>query len=215
MAENSTPAQQKRVLFLTASEYGEANVVLAVAYELLLRQKYEVHIGSFSPLESRVKELNSQAENAASSQAVFHTVSGPSIDEILRARDDFFGPYSPGVRGAINSFKISIPVIATAWDGPGYMVGYKSCLEVISSVQPDLLVVGSLMNQGHDACQTLQKRYLILSPNTFREILGKQQPILSQLFRYPACVIFSVIFNFQILTNPELHRRTHIQSPGT
>lgn len=174
------------MLFLTASEYGEANVVLAVAYELLLRQKYEVHIGSFSPLKSRIKELNSVAESVTSSQAVFHTVAGPSIDEILTAREDFFGPYPPGVQGAINSFKISIPVIATAWDGPGYMVGYKSCLEIISNVQPDLLVVGSLMNQGHDACQTLQKKYIILSPNTFREILGKQQPILSQLLTYPA-----------------------------
>jgi hypothetical protein len=77
MAENPPASEQKKVLFLTASEYGESNVVLAVAYELLLRQKYEVHIASFSPLESRVKEISSLAASAASSQAVFHTVAGP------------------------------------------------------------------------------------------------------------------------------------------
>lgn len=188
MAEETVTPEPKRVLFLTASEYGEANVVLAVAYELLLRQKYEVHIGSFSPLEPRIKELNTFATSVVSNQAVFHTIAGPSADEILKARDDFFGPYPPGIRGAINSFKVTIPVIATAWDGPGYMVGYKSCLEVIHNVKPDLLVVGSLMNQGQDACQTLHKKYVVLSPNTFREILSKQQPILSQLLTYPACV---------------------------
>jgi UDP:flavonoid glycosyltransferase YjiC (YdhE family) len=57
MAENPRALEQKKVMFLTASEYGESNVVLAVAYELLLRQKYEVHIASFSPLESRVRRL--------------------------------------------------------------------------------------------------------------------------------------------------------------
>jgi hypothetical protein len=107
MAEKSVKSEQKRVLFLTASEYGEANVVLAVAYELLLRQKYEVHIGSFSPLQSRVEELNSLA--AIPNPAVFHTVAGPSINEILTARDDFFGPYPPGIRGAIDSFKLLYP----------------------------------------------------------------------------------------------------------
>lgn len=184
MAEKPVKPEQKRVLFLTASEYGEANVVLAVAYELLLRQKYEVHIGSFSPLKSRVEELNTLASTP--NPAVFHTVAGPSINEILTARDDFFGPYPPGIQGAIDSFRVSIPVIATAWDGPGYMVGYESCLEIIREVKPDLLVVGSLMNQGHDACQTLQMKCVILSPNTFREILMKQQPVLSQLLVYPA-----------------------------
>ena len=177
---------QKRVLFLTASEYGESNVVLAVAYELLLRRNYEIHIGSFSPLAARVKEINSLAASVASSPAVFHTVAGQAVDQILNARDDFFGPYPPGVRGGIDTFKVTIPVLATAWDGPAYLVGYESCLEIIRNVEPDLLVVGSLMNQGQDACQTLQRKYVVLSPNTFREILGKQQPILSQLFKYPA-----------------------------
>lgn len=215
MAEEPAASEPKRVLFLTASEYGEANVVLAVAYELLLRQKYEVHIGSFSPLASRVKQLNNFATNVGSSQAVFHTIAGPSVDEILKARDDFFGPFPPGIRGAIDSFKITIPVIATAWDGPGYMVGYKSCLEVISNVKPDLLVVGSLMNQGQDACQTLQKKYVILSPNTFREILSKQQPMLSQLLTYPACVLPHPNFIVRKLTMLGLRRHFHIQFHGT
>jgi hypothetical protein len=195
MAEGKVASDQKKVLFLTASEYGEANIVLAVAYELLLRQKYEVHIGSFSPLKSRVEELNSLAAAAPCSEAVFHTVAGPSMNEILAARDDFFGPYPPGIRSAVYSFNITVPVIATAWDGPQYMVGHDSCLEIIRSVKPDLFIVGSLMNQGQDACQTLQMKCVILSPNKFREILMKQQPVLCQFCRYPACVqiIYSLL----------------------
>jgi hypothetical protein len=188
MAEAPPAEGQKRILFLTSSEYGECNVILAVIYELLLRQNYEIHIASFSPLESRIKELNSLAAGPESIQAIFHTIAGLSAEELFHAKEGFFGPYPPGIRGSINTYKVTIPVVATAWDGPAYMVGYKSCLEIIHNVQPDLLVCGSLMNQAQDACQTLQRKYLILSPNTYREILGKQQPILTQLFRYPASV---------------------------
>ena len=79
MTENPTTSGQQKLLFLTASEYGESNVILAVAYELLLWQKYEVHIASFSPLESRA---NSSATSVVSSQAVFHPVAGLALDQI-------------------------------------------------------------------------------------------------------------------------------------
>jgi len=42
---------RKKIIFLTSSEYGQANVVLAVAYELLLRQEHDIHIASFAPLK--------------------------------------------------------------------------------------------------------------------------------------------------------------------
>jgi hypothetical protein len=45
---------REKIIFLTSSEYGQANVVLAVAYELLLRQEHDIHIASFAPLEGRV-----------------------------------------------------------------------------------------------------------------------------------------------------------------
>lgn len=50
-SENEDVGKQQRILFFTSSEYGQANVILAVSYELLILQKYEVHIASFAPLQ--------------------------------------------------------------------------------------------------------------------------------------------------------------------
>jgi hypothetical protein len=45
------------LLLFTSSEYGQANVVLALAYELALRPNVVVHISSFAIFEKRVARL--------------------------------------------------------------------------------------------------------------------------------------------------------------
>src|SRR5271155_4811604 len=50
-------APSPKILFFTNSEFGQANVFLAVAQELLSRGNIFVHISSFSPLAARIEEL--------------------------------------------------------------------------------------------------------------------------------------------------------------
>ena len=185
MPEKPAAKEKKRVLFLTNSEYGQANVVLAVAYELLLRQEYEVHIGSFAPLGPRVKELNLLIPHNES-PAVFQTVKGPAMLEAAYEKFKDIGPFRPGIFGAIDTYRVTLPALATAWDGPEYLVGYESCVDIINTINPDLLVIEPLFNQALDACESLSKSCVVLCPNTFRDILMKQQPMLQQLCRYPA-----------------------------
>ncbi len=40
--------QRKKIMLLTSSEFGQANAIIAVAYELLLRQEQDVHLASFA-----------------------------------------------------------------------------------------------------------------------------------------------------------------------
>jgi hypothetical protein len=191
MDEQKSHGAMKRLLFLTSSEYGQANVILAVAYEFLLLQIYDVHIASFAPLKNRIPELNKVASSNSAgkaSTAKFHLVAGPSAQEALLARDEFIGPFPPGVCGAIDCYKTTLPAMATTWEGTVYMSGYSSCLDVLDTVNPDLIVCDPLMSQGLEACNTRSRDCVVLSPNTFREIMAKQQPIFPTIFRYPAFV---------------------------
>jgi hypothetical protein len=91
-AEDKT-TKRKKVIFLTSSEYGQANVILAVAYELLLLQRHEIHVASFAPLEGRIKKLN-ELVPGNNAPAAFHTVFGPSALEALVAKNEFIGEMS-------------------------------------------------------------------------------------------------------------------------
>jgi len=178
---------RKKILCLTSSEYGQANVILAVAYELLLRREYEVHIASFESLRGRIKDLNDLAETDHPTAASFHAVPGPSALEALAAKDEFIGPYPPGIRGALDTYRVTLPAIATTWNEHGYMLGYEGCIQILQAVNPDIIVVDPLFSQGLEACTKLSQSCVVLSPNTFQEILRKKQPISRlQFFRYPA-----------------------------
>ncbi|KAI9744297.1 MAG: hypothetical protein M1818_002449 [Claussenomyces sp. TS43310] len=85
-----TTRKRKKIIFLTSSEYGQANVVLAVAYEMLLLQQHEIHVASFTPLKGRIKDLNeSIPDNHV--PAAFHTVFGPSALEALISKNESIG----------------------------------------------------------------------------------------------------------------------------
>jgi len=183
--EKDPAGLRKKILFLTSSEYGQASVVLAVAYELLLRQTYDIHIASFAPLEGRVNDLNNLIPRNAT-PAVFHTIAGPSSSQVLEEKGLFLGPFSPGMNGALQTYRVTLPALATAWDISQYLLGYESCLKILQNVDPDLTVIEPLMDQGHEACNSLSGQCVILSPNTFQEILRKKQSMFTKLCRIPA-----------------------------
>lgn len=106
--------RQKRILFFTSSEYGQANVILAVAHELLSLQRYQIHIASFAPLRQRVQSLNDTVSKGKS-PAIFHTIDGLAALEALTLKNEFIGPFPPGVRGAMNTYRMTLPAMADTW----------------------------------------------------------------------------------------------------
>jgi hypothetical protein len=132
----TTTHTPKKILFYTSSEYGQANVILAVVHELLLLQKYEIHIVSFGSLKYRIKSLNKVAAIYESCFAVFHQVPGPSITDALEAKGEFLGPYPPGIKGALATYRTTFPAMATAWGESEYMAGYQACIGFLESINP-------------------------------------------------------------------------------
>jgi hypothetical protein len=103
---SSTP--RRTILFLTNSEYGEANVIIAVSHELLTRGNCDIHIASYSILSKRIADLENGAFGAIPKETTsitLHPFTGLSMHEVRRKK---FGindiHHKPGLKGAIGTF---------------------------------------------------------------------------------------------------------------
>ena len=108
------------ILFVTNSESGQANTILALIAELLSRPDVEVHVASFTALEKRVTALRDHIlSQPSSSSLTFHTIDGVDMNTALRQRgirdEDLI--HSP----TTESYKAydTASAIVTAWSGEG------------------------------------------------------------------------------------------------
>ena len=183
-------AQRKIVLFLTNSEHGQANVILAVANELRIQGQFDVHIASFHDLQQRVAQLDRSTRNTAFdlgdvNPITFHGIAGPSMMEAFRRNAEVADlTHSPGIKGAIHSYKKALDV-AYAWDGPGYIRGYQSCLEIVEKSNPVVVIVDNGFAQGIDVCNVLSRKHLLITPASMKDVISVLQPRLAVLWKYP------------------------------
>ncbi|KAK6001619.1 hypothetical protein QM012_002950 [Aureobasidium pullulans] len=181
--------KRRSLLFVTNSELGQASVVLAVAYEFLLRPEYEVHIASFPALQDHVDQLNDMASrlsNGVSKTARFHPLAGKSMKEVAPPGTEFLDLHAPGISGAVFAYDNVLPATFAPWHGTEYMIGYSSTLEIIKETCPELVVVDPLFSQGVDACNAIDQKCMILSPNTLKELVLDRQPSGGALWKFPA-----------------------------
>ena len=68
---------------------------------------------------------------------------------------------------------------------------YHSIRRVIEELDPSLVVVDMLLNAGFDACYSLNREFVMSSPNTPLNIARKDQPWLKGFWHYPRSVLSS------------------------
>jgi hypothetical protein len=182
-------ARQTQILFLTNSEFGQANVLLAVAQELLLRGNCDVHFASFSPLAKRVEELRDGGFGSYptdTSSVTFHLLSGPSMHE---ARMQKWGILSiihaPGTKGAAATYE-KCALLASTRNGSEYLKNIHDIEKVVKAVTADVIVIDEYFFAGMDVCIKLSKKYLIMGPSTFREHASDLESLWVKMSRYPA-----------------------------
>ena len=182
-------ADRKNILFLTSSEYGQANVVLAIAHELALKHDFGIHIGSFLPLQPRVLDLSEKiSKHDNSKSVVFHSVAGLSMMEMLNRipkNEILVGPHPAGFSGALFAYG-ALPQVLAGWSGPEYMETADSCIEVIRNVKPCIVVVDSFFGQGTIACTMISQKFMILSPNSLKDLIAAKQPKGAMFWKYSA-----------------------------
>ncbi|XHG02277.1 hypothetical protein AWENTII_005633 [Aspergillus wentii] len=95
-----------------------------------------------------------------------------------------FDVHRTGFRGALEACKNVLPALLAVWNGPEYMAIYHNCVDIISQLQPAIIVVGPLFYQAIDACRVLKAKYVVLCPNTFKEHVP--QPRLANVWKFSA-----------------------------
>jgi len=102
--------QTRKILFVSNSESGQANAILAMALEATTRPHVEVHIASFPALKRRVQRLSPKLN--------FHPLDGKDMFEMMAAQgiseENFPHPpitksFGPCGRRAL--------LVLTTWDG--------------------------------------------------------------------------------------------------
>jgi hypothetical protein len=194
---------RKSVLFLTNSEYGQANVAFAIAYEFLLRNEFDIHIASYATLETRVHQLNKEISLTGSgsskgvnldefnairqddtTKAVFHKVPGLSAKENAMRQNIPLG-HKPGLWHAPKAFKDMSKALIRS-DAASYIQSYRHCLEIIHNLRPSVVIVDPIFFLGVDACKTSGVQYMKLYPTSFMDIIGGQHPRGAIFWKYPA-----------------------------
>lgn len=197
-----------RILLLTNSEHGQANVFLATAHALLtLDQDVEVHFASFPPITEAVASTSdlALAHSPASKPITFHPISGVpmhqawSRPEFERELDGSRHAAGRSLRTAWHRMRILLSV-TLPWTGPELVEIIDSVRRIADEVDPHVVAVDPLFEPGLTAArqQHLLRapqqagggrsyRYVVLSPNTIKDFVMPSQPLLEAFWRYP-CV---------------------------
>lgn len=175
-----------RILLTTNCEYGQANVVLALAYELATRPGVQVAIASFAALKKRVAQLQIQLEDAGhdSSDISFHLLPGRGhIEAVGMTRLDT--PHAPGVRPALYSFRYTASMLLP-WTESEYTEQLRTIEDIVHDFEPDVVVVEWFHRAGQDVCKKLGLKFLVVTPNSSKDLVGFRQPWAAGLWKYPA-----------------------------
>lgn len=71
-------------------------------------------------------------------------------------------------------------------DAEGYIRSYDNIVEIIKIVGPAVVVFDMLFYAAHDACIVTGVQYIQMSPGSFYEVCGHQQPLAAQFWKYAA-----------------------------
>jgi hypothetical protein len=176
----------RRILLTTNCEYGQANVVLALAYELATRPHVEVAIASFAALEKRVAHLQNELRDAGydSSRVSFHLLSGRGhIEAVGMTRLDT--PHGTGVKEALHSFRYAASMLLP-WTESEYMGQLRTIEDIVRDFQPDVAVIEWFHRAGQDVCKKLGLKFFVITPNSSKDLVGFRQPWGAGLWKYPA-----------------------------
>lgn len=196
------------LLFFTSPEWGQANVILATIHEFLVIDDYDVHLASYSSLQTRLDELLSAHAGAyprplriaygepqdgfhvdddfQRPSITFHTIPGLSTSEACY-RDGIQSllPHTPGLKGAVSSYS-RLQEFFFHMTGAEYMEQERCARDIINKVQPAVIIAEQGLSQAIDACHELRLPFVILSPNSFKDFEQRFQPRLGILWKYPA-----------------------------
>ncbi|KID89640.1 UDP-glucoronosyl and UDP-glucosyl transferase family protein [Metarhizium guizhouense ARSEF 977] len=182
-------ADPKRMLMLTNSELGQANVFLAATHELLqLDPNVTIYICSFAPLAQPVSSIRAlDKTGTADSRLRFIELPGPSWKEALFGRPEHQFQELCAIRPTVwNVSKAAkLTRIACPWTTDELCSLVTRLESIIHDVDPHLTVVDNLFTPAVTVCYKLKPKWVVLSPNTYKEFALAAQPRRQYYWKYP------------------------------
>lgn len=192
---SSTPP--KRVLLITNSEHGQANVFLATSYALLTLpdEDVQVHFASFPSIQKSVLATSNHAirDNPQARPLVFHEVAGLSMvdawsrPEVASERQRLAIVDVVSLFYAIRRMMVLLKVMLP-WTGPEFVEIMKSVMDIVEDIQADVIAVDPAFSPALTALRYTGTKFMVLSPNTIKDFVMPLQPNGEALWKYPWCV---------------------------
>ncbi|ATY63705.1 UDP-glucoronosyl and UDP-glucosyl [Cordyceps militaris] len=179
----------KKILMLTNSEHGQANVFLATAHEILqIDDTAQIYICSFPALEQSVDDIRTlHGDRSADARLNFVKLSGPSWKTALFGRTEHqfqeLNDIRPTIWNVAKAAKLTR--IACPWTSEELCGLVKEIEKVMGDLQPDLIVVDNLFTPAVTICYKLKPNWMVLSPNTYKEFALAKQPDQQYYWKYP------------------------------
>ncbi|KAJ3963093.1 hypothetical protein N0V92_000234 [Colletotrichum tropicale] len=194
---------KKKIIFLTNSDYGQANVVLSVAYALVHKsQDVEVHIASQArlkgPTSRLVKQLTADLGAAAVDAVKFHEVAGLShFDSVDRPGNPTMETWlvNPNFSNVTRNM-LNIAGLALPWSPEEFVEIYRDLDRIWNDIKPDVTVAEAFFAPALTFCNRIKTNWIVLAPNTIKDFALPLQPKMAMLWKYP---VPDIDFPFEVL----------------
>lgn len=187
----NTMDRPRRILLTSNSELGQANVFLAVSHALMMTEaNIEVHFASYPALQSSVAATSDYARelNPEARPIVFHPIHALSnLDALAQNQEmqiDQLFDMKPSVWNLLSGLKI-ISRVAMPYTGQQLLENYRELERIVLAVGPDISAVDSLFTVGLTVMRSLSAKFVVLTPNTLKDLLLAVQPKGSMFWKYP------------------------------
>ncbi|KAK2051474.1 family 1 glycosyltransferase [Colletotrichum caudatum] len=182
---------KRKILMLTNSENGQANVFLATSQALRdLDPDVDIHFASFNAIKSAVVTTSAEASplNKKPSPIKFHEIDGMSSYNAWIKNPNINFRRLLTTRPGFWTTPQTLSILSRAlmpWTGPQLLQNLDEVCRIIKEVQPDLAIVDNLFTPGLTAARHLGIKYMVLSPNTLKDFVAPLQPWAAFLWKYP------------------------------
>ncbi|KAF9876993.1 hypothetical protein CkaCkLH20_05259 [Colletotrichum karsti] len=170
----------------------KTNIFLATCHAILeINANVDIHLASFISIKSAVTATSTAAleANPNATPIKFHEINGTSHFTALFA-PSLGGSRLLSVAPTFWNMPTILRIISRAampFTGPQMVENYNEIRRIIAEVQPDLTVVDNLFTPGMTAARQMGIKWMILSPNTLKDLALPLQPRAAFFWKYP-CV---------------------------
>ncbi|KAK2778428.1 udp-glucoronosyl and udp-glucosyl transferase family protein [Colletotrichum kahawae] len=177
---------------LTNSEFGQANIFLATCYALMgTSPDVEIHLASFAPIEAAVTAASEAGVKAhpSASPITFHEIHGTNYFKALLS-PEVGGKRLFEIAPSFRTMPAVLRIIARAampYTGPEMVENCNEIRRIIEEVEPDLTLVDNMFTPGLTMARHMGIKWMILSPNTLKDLALPLQPKAAFFWKYP-CV---------------------------